>query len=338
MSNKIKILVIEDNLDIRENIAELLELSGYSTIQAENGKVGVKRALEELPDLILCDIMMPELDGYGVLHILGKHEETLHIPFIFLTAKAEKTDVRKGMTLGADDYITKPFEETDLLSAIENRLKKFSNLSAVASSSNFDVIFESKAVKKYATKDIIFREGDTPSYVYFLKKGKVKIVKLSDTGKEAVLELCNSGDFFGYWSVLEEKDQSETAEVIEDSEVWLIPIETFLKQLNTNVEVSGKFLKMLSKNLLIKQSKILELAYESVRKRVANALIAMCDIYGEDKHLSMKIPRELVASMAGTSVETAIRMLSEFKGDKLIDINKGEITILDYQKLKTSPF
>jgi len=124
--SKQKILVIEDNIDIRENIVELLSLSGYEIIEAEDGREGAKLALQELPDLILCDIMMPAIDGYGVLHILSKHRETYNIPFVFLTAKAEKDDMRKGMTLGADDYITKPFDETDLLTAIENRLKKFS--------------------------------------------------------------------------------------------------------------------------------------------------------------------------------------------------------------------
>ena len=119
-----KILVIEDNQDVRENLAEILTLSNFDVITAENGKVGVQKALQESPDLIICDVMMPELDGFGVLHILSKKPKTADIPFIFLTAKAEKTDFRKGMNLGADDYITKPFDDMELLDAIEVRLKK----------------------------------------------------------------------------------------------------------------------------------------------------------------------------------------------------------------------
>jgi CheY-like chemotaxis protein len=119
-----KLLVIEDNPDVRENIQEILELAGYDVAVAENGKAGVKRANEFNPDLIICDIMMPELDGYGVLNILTKNPTTAAIPFIFLTAKSEKDDFRKGMSLGADDYITKPFDETDLLNTIEKRIKK----------------------------------------------------------------------------------------------------------------------------------------------------------------------------------------------------------------------
>ena len=122
------ILVIDDNKDIRENTAEILDLAGYKTFMAENGKKGVEIALKEKPSLIVCDIMMPELDGYGVLHLIRKNEDTEQIPFIFLTAKTERNDFRKGMEMGADDYITKPFEDIELLNAVEIRLKKASIL------------------------------------------------------------------------------------------------------------------------------------------------------------------------------------------------------------------
>ena len=119
-----KIVVIDDDSSLRESIAEILTLSGYSVSTAENGKTGIETTLKELPDLILCDVMMPGLDGYGVLHILHRHPETKHIPFIFLTGKIELEDMRKGMSIGADDYLVKPFEEIDLLNAIQLRLKK----------------------------------------------------------------------------------------------------------------------------------------------------------------------------------------------------------------------
>src|SRR4029079_16242577 len=118
------VLVIDDNKDIRENTAEILELAGYKAFTADNGKKGVEAALKEKPDVIVCDIMMPELDGYGVLHLLRKNPDAQNIPFIFLTAKTERSDFRKGMEMGADDYVTKPFEDIELLNAIEVRLKK----------------------------------------------------------------------------------------------------------------------------------------------------------------------------------------------------------------------
>ena len=119
-----KLLLIEDNDEIRENTAEILELAMYNVYTAENGKVGVEKAIDLKPDLIICDITMPLLDGYGVLHAIQKNEEIKNTPFIFLTARTDRSDFRKGMELGADDYISKPFDGTELLNAVDSRLKK----------------------------------------------------------------------------------------------------------------------------------------------------------------------------------------------------------------------
>ncbi|WP_018612193.1 response regulator transcription factor [Segetibacter koreensis] len=119
-----KILVIEDNLDIRENIAEILELANYTVYTAENGNEGVETALSIYPDLVVCDIMMPELDGYEVLNIMHHNSDLQNTPFIFLSAKTENSEFRKGIQLGADDYIPKPFDTSHLLNAVEKRLKK----------------------------------------------------------------------------------------------------------------------------------------------------------------------------------------------------------------------
>lgn len=118
-----KVLIIEDNKDIRENIAEILELADYQVYSADNGKAGIELALSNLPNIILCDIMMPEMDGYDVLAALHQYPEMKGVPFIFLTAKAERLDLRKGMELGADDYLIKPFDDIALLTAIKNKLK-----------------------------------------------------------------------------------------------------------------------------------------------------------------------------------------------------------------------
>lgn len=124
-----KILVAEDQESIRVNILELLDAQGYAVMGAENGRVAVELAREFLPDLIVCDIIMPELDGHGVLRELRQHPATTTIPFIFLTAKADKADVRQGMNLGADDYLVKPFTQRELLEAISVRLSKHEQLS-----------------------------------------------------------------------------------------------------------------------------------------------------------------------------------------------------------------
>ncbi|MBN3872870.1 EAL domain-containing response regulator [Nostoc sp. JL33] len=123
-----KILIIEDEEAVRENILDLLEAENFETLAAANGRIGVDLAISEVPDLILCDLMMPEIDGYGVLTALRQDPSTATIPFIFLTAKSGKSDFRQGMDMGADDYITKPFTRAELLSAITNRLEKYATL------------------------------------------------------------------------------------------------------------------------------------------------------------------------------------------------------------------
>jgi signal transduction histidine kinase len=119
-----KILVIEDDINMRQNILDLLDNENFKVIEAENGRFGVRLAQEEIPDLIICDVMMPELDGYGTLKALRQNPKTAMIPLIFLTAKSDKTDFRQGMELGADDYIIKPFTRAELLAAISCRLEK----------------------------------------------------------------------------------------------------------------------------------------------------------------------------------------------------------------------
>ena len=125
-----KILVIEDEEAIRENILELLEAENFESIGAANGKIGIKMAIAQIPDLVLCDMMMPEIDGHGVLKALRSEPITATIPFIFLTAKAEKNDIRLGMELGADDYITKPCTPQELLKAVAIRLEKHQAISS----------------------------------------------------------------------------------------------------------------------------------------------------------------------------------------------------------------
>src|SRR6185295_10287948 len=177
-----KILLIEDNDDIRNNTAEILELSNYKVITAENGKRGIEMAMEHVPDLIICDIMMPVLDGYGVLHAVHKNDSIKNTPFIFLTAKTERSDFRKGMELGADDYITKPFDGTELLNAVDSRLKKNDLLrqelatglegmeQLMQASFGKDVLqslIENRNVNSYKKKQTIYSEGNHPNRLYY---------------------------------------------------------------------------------------------------------------------------------------------------------------------------
>ncbi|CAG5004250.1 Regulator of RpoS [Dyadobacter sp. CECT 9275] len=335
---------------MRENTAEILELANYKVLTAQNGKEGLQLAHQEDPDLIICDIMMPELDGYGVLHMLGKDDLTAGIPFVFLTAKAEKDDYRKGMTMGADDYLTKPYDDVELLNAVEMRLKKSERLKKkfdrtaegledfIKEVKSFDLLAklaEDKKIKTLKKKETVYTEGSYPSNIFFLQKGKVKAYKSNDSGKEYITDLYKEGDFFGYLDLLQGESYQETAITLENSEVAMIPKEDFFNLLQGNREVSSKFIKMLSNEIKDREERLLQLAYNSVRKRVAQALVMLVQRYQEDrqKPFSMSITREDIASMAGTATETVIRTLSDFKDEKLVDMKGSLITVMEYDKL-----
>lgn len=346
-----KILLIEDNEDIRSNTAEILELSNYEVIVAENGKIGVLKALENVPDLIICDIMMPELDGYGVLHALQKNDTTKNIPFIFLTAKTERNDMRKAMDFGADDYLTKPFDGTELLSAVNGRLKKMellkedrqSNVDGVhqlpetsSGKSELQTLTENRNVNRYKKKQIIYSEGNHPNQLYYILSGKVKVFKINEDGKELVIELFSAGDFVGYIALLERSTYKDTAEALEDTELAIIPREDFDELVDKNQEIARKFIQLLAKNISEKENQLLNLAYNSLRKKVANALLIIQGKYRKNKEepFAIDISRENLATVAGTATESLIRTLGDFKNEKLIDIHEGLIRILNQPKLE----
>ncbi|MGZ4054674.1 MAG: cyclic nucleotide-binding domain-containing protein, partial [Bacteroidia bacterium] len=298
----------------------------------------------------ICDIMMPILDGHGALHLLSKNEETASIPFIFLTAKAERSDFRKGMEMGADDYLTKPFDDVELLNAIESRLKKNEILKKeftknIEGINNFieqakgieslKELSEQREARIYKRKDDIYKEGNYPKGIYFINKGKVKTFQTNEFGKELITELHKEGDFFGYLSLLKDEKYTGSATALEDSEIFMIPKEDFFALIYKNAEVSRKFIEILSNNLLENEKQLVKLAYNSVRKRVAEALVKLSDKYKKDgdQKFSMNVSREDLANLVGTATETVIRTLSDFKEDKLIEISGSTITILDYSKL-----
>lgn len=346
-----KILIIEDDTVMRENTAEILELAQYEVATAPNGKKGCMLAKEFKPDLIVCDIMMPELDGYGVLHVLSKDPSLASIPFIFLTAKAEKSEVRKGMDLGADDYLTKPFEDTELLNTIEARLKKIDNLkkefsrnvdglnkflNEAGNISDLQNLSKNRPVSHYKKKEVIFHSGDTPHYLYFLSKGRIKTYKTHDDGKEFITNMYKEGDFFGHVPLFEQKTYTDSALVLEESEICKIPKEDFLSLVYKNREVAGQFIKMLSNQVEEQEKQLLRLAYDTVRKRTAEALLNLLkNNPKKGKEGAVSVTREDLASLAGTASETVIRCLSEFKEDEFIEINGREIVILDQKGLES---
>jgi CRP-like cAMP-binding protein len=295
--------------------------------------------------------MMPGVDGYGVLHVLHKDPGTQNIPFIFLTSKSERSDFRSAMEMGADDYITKPFAGNELLNAIESRFRKVDIMkktlspdlqglneliSTLDNKRTLEDLKNDSNTNTYKKKQVIYKEGTHPHYLYYILKGKVKTYKTHDDGKDLVIDLYNEGDFFGYVSLLEGTTYKESAESMEEAELALIPRKDFEELINSNPATAQKFVGLLAKNLAEKEKQLLGIAYNTLRKKVAEALISLQKKY----HVNKKEPyitdisRDDLATIAGTATESLIRTLSDFKSEDLIDIKSGKVVIADNRKLE----
>ncbi|RCR70526.1 response regulator [Larkinella punicea] len=344
------LLLIEDNEAIRENTAEILELAGFSVQIAENGKIGIEKALSNPPDLVICDIMMPVLDGYGVLHIFNKNPALSGIPFIFLTAKTERAEVRKGMELGADDYVTKPFEESELLSAIDVRLNRFQNsvpapvgltddpqqaepfLNTDSKNGTLQSLLADRRVHTLPKKQVVYWEGEEAIQLYFLKSGKIKTMKVNSDGKELITSFSHSGEFFGYLPLFDNSEYVDTVITLTKAELIYIPKEVFKKLLLDNWEVSEQFIKLLASHVSERDEQLLKMAYNSINRRVADTLLRLVK---QESGGIIQLSRHNLAAMIGTAPETLIRTLRKFEGVGLIGMGiLGSIVILQPQKLQ----
>jgi CRP-like cAMP-binding protein len=343
------ILLIEDRAAMSESIASILELEHYRVLIASTGKEGVVMAEQHLPDLILCDIMMPELDGYGVFHVLKREKTTNSIPFIFLADKASMSDLRIGMNLGADDYITTPFEGSDLLKVIEVRLAKNENLKnslkndSITSSDSSDhaqtvtdlqKLLEKRHVRHVRKKDFVYLEGQTAYDLYMVKRGEIKTYKMNSDGKELITGFHQEGSFFGYTPLLEDRPYTENAIAMDDTEITIIPRHDFLTLISSSSEMALRFIHVLSNNLEDAENRLLQIAYQSVRQRVATALLRLHDLDKHHQDEMITIGRRDIANLIGTATESLNRTLSDFKEEHLITITDQGIAIANKVKLE----
>lgn len=344
-----RILLVEDDVSLRENMEELLDLSGFLVYSASNGRKAIELAKKELPDLVLCDIMMPEMDGYAVLENLSSHKETCHIPFVFVSAKTEHRDVRKGMNLGADDYLTKPFEEKELLSAIHSRLNKAETLNSAWSEwhknqGKEEEIRNLEQLKNffddhgelysYRKEEPIYNEGDHSNMVFLILRGSVKCYKLDEQGKELITSVYATDEFLGFTSLIDHIPHQEFAVALEDVELAGISKSQLKNILEENQHVSLEVLEIMAESLSEIKEQLLQMAYSSVRKRTAHTLLQFSRAMGNKKGQPLKIARSDLAGAAGVATESLIRTLSDFKHEGLISIENRDIHILDSQTLQ----
>ncbi len=297
--------------------------------------------------------MMPEVDGYGVLQALASDPNTRQIPFIFLSAKTEHKEIRKGMDLGADDYLTKPFDEDELLSAIESRLAKSSILSAMAKEaqqSAIDAREEDSVRNLHELKnffddngtiievkkgDPVYSVGDHSNNIFLILKGVVKSHKMDESGKELTTALHKADDFLGFTSFEENFPYQESATAVEDTELAAISKMELKEVLGKSKNVSLELMNVLTDNLSEIKQQLLQMAYSSVRKKTAQTILQFAAVLNKKSEDTIKISRNDLASVAGIATESLIRTLSGFKKEGLIEIEGRNIRILDLDRLET---
>lgn len=331
------ILIIEDNLEVRENLAEILDLYGYRTLTAANGLEGAKLAIEHQPDLILCDVMMPELDGFGVLDLLSKNQRTTAIPFVFLTARNEAEDIRRGMNLGADDYITKPFYKDELLQVVRTRLRKAfqrATPGAPAYLSNpgrgmhiLEQAFATDGSRRtYDRGQALVCEGDHPHYLYRVVSGHVHLIRAHEYGRDYIIAELGPGEVFGIPSVLERRPLHYTVRASGGGcECQLLPAATLLALINTDRAVTEALMHLLAGRIVLRGEQLVNQAYDSVRRRTALVLCDLRERYGNEPIL---LSREELAQMVGSTKESVIRALADFKREELLHTEGRAIRIV----------
>lgn len=336
-----KILLIEASDDLRENTAAILKLANYEVHTSKNGREGIEIALNIKPDLVISDIPMTKIDGYGVLQILRKNEDLQMTPFIFMSAKTKHSDVRKGMDLGASDYITIPFKNSELLSAIESRLNIVKNYKVIPSNQhkinekieleNLEKFFNNKEKFNYKNGASIYCEGNSSNFVYYLINGKVKTFKNNEYGKEFITSIFKNKSLFGFTSLIKNRPYIENAVTLENSTLLKITKSEFLNIIKRNDRLAISIIDLLVIKLDHLKSQLIHLAYDSVRKKTAETLY---ELYLEGGSDIIEISRSNLASLVGIAKETLIRTLTELKEENIIKTNRKAVKIINHKKLK----
>ncbi len=294
--------------------------------------------------------MMPEIDGYGVLEELSSNETTKHIPFIFLSAKTEHKEIRRGMDLGADDYLTKPFEEENLISAVESRLAKSELLGRMIKEGTLkpevsdqemrtlnelkNFFDDSGELSNFGQGNTIYQEGSRSNTIYLILKGVVKCHTMDEDGKELITSLYRADDFLGFTSFMNNIPYQESATAIENTELASISKKDLKTILEKNHTISLELMELLTNDITEIKAQLLQMAYSSVRKKTAQTLLQFAEIMNKKTEDPIKISRNDLASVAGIATESLIRTLSGFKKEGLIDIEGRNIRIKELKALQ----
>lgn len=332
-----RLLLLHRNEEQRSSIASLLCLAGYEVVSFREGYHGVESAKQCQPDLVLCATELPDVDGYGVLHLFRCIASLAATPFILLGPTATWTDMRRAMDAGADDYLPMPLVAGELLQAVAGRLNRFHLLPAEHMATGRDAtsvagslssLITDRTPHSVARRQSVYKEGEEPKRLYFIQSGRIKAIKTTSFGKELITSFYQAGEFFGYKALLEQACYHESAVAIEDCVLLHIPAADFL-QLVRLPEVSQQFVRLLAGRKSAREQQLLDMAYQSLRRRVANALLVLHNQGRAGEATSfIRVSREDLAALVGIAPESLSRTLSEFRHDGLLEVSSQGIRLL----------
>ncbi len=344
-----KILLIASDPAIRTMTTDILALAHYQVLLAQDGKNGVELAEAEHPDVIITEVAMPGLDGYGVMHLLQSHPWFNNTLFIVLCSSCDKAELRRAMSLGADDVIIKPFDGTELLSCIEVRSKKREWLikenghdsllevpPSLTEKELMTQLISDRNIDRYNRRQLIYKRGDRPTKLFYLINGKARSFASHPDGKDLAIDLFGPGDFLGYTDIIKNINYAESVETIDYAELAVIPRSDFEQLVFQNSQFAKRFIDLVVTRSKMMEQRLLWMAYHTLRQKVAAALLHLMEKYGNGQQAPFEINlnRSVFASIAGTATESSIRTLGDFRSEKLIELEAdGTIRILQPKRL-----
>lgn len=335
-------LVIHDQADERNDLRRLISSIGLQTLVAENGSSGIKIALDEVPDIILCAERMAKIDGYDVQEILQKNSSTAQLPFIFLVnPNHTKRQIKSGKT--AEDYLFQPFSQDALVQIFTQKLgPKHLGEAAIGPGSRLQIKEGIRSLKAafmqfgrtttFQKKENIVQMGDPVAAVYAILDGHVHLRRTHQQGKDYIFSELKPSDYFGMISLIYGKPFTFSAQVASDTcTCAILPRKNFLELLQKNPAVTATVMRQMAGRLLEGSEQLVSQAYDSVKRRTA---VALCDLYNNHKEQTFTVSREDLAQMVGSTKESVIRALSDFKKSGLVSIKGSKIEILQIAALR----
>lgn len=346
---KRKILVIQPNEKIADFISEVLTQANYRVFIASTGKKGIVLAKKNLPNLIICDVILPKLEGFDVLQIVSTITEFKGIPFILITENYAIEDIRKGIFLGATDFLRKPVEKEELLKVVEDRLKRTEVFEKnrlpqklkkpipfnFFENNNLAKLLINKPLITYSRGELIYFSQNKINHFYVIKEGFVKTYVSNASGKEFITNFYGDNNYFGYSTIFNKNAELESAKAITKTQLYIISKSELLNILVNNHTVIYGFIEFLTSEINRYHEKFALVSYGSVREKTAQTLIYLQTNFPNYFSSYIKLKRKDLANFAGIAKETLIRTLHDFNTEKLIKITKNGIKILNITKLSS---